>query len=99
MQAQVRSGITVAEIEGKPALFFGDSAGYVYGLDGATGKQLWKLSLDEHPASKATSTPVFYKGRLYVGVASREEALSVSPGYVCCTFRGSVSAVQASTGK
>jgi polyvinyl alcohol dehydrogenase (cytochrome) len=99
VQAEVRSGITVAEVEGKPALFFGDSSGYLYGLDGATGKQLWKLSLDEHPAAKATSTPVFYQGRLYVGVSSLEEALAVSPGYVCCTFRGSVSAVQASDGK
>src|SRR5438552_332878 len=99
VQAEVRSAITVAEVEGKPALFFGDSSGYLYGLDGATGKQLWKLSLDEHPAAKATSTPVFYQGRLYVGISSLEEALSVSPGYVCCTFRGSVSAVQASDGK
>ena len=99
VQAEVRSGITVAEPDGKPALFFGDSSGYLYGLDAATGKQLWKLSLDEHPAAKATSTPVFYRGRLYVGVSSLEEALAVSPGYVCCTFRGSVSAVQAADGK
>jgi polyvinyl alcohol dehydrogenase (cytochrome) len=99
VQAEVRSGITVAEVDGKPALFFGDSSGYLYGLDGATGKQLWKLPLDEHPASKATSTPVFYQGKLYVGVSSLEEALAVSPGYVCCTFRGSVSAVQAKDGK
>src|SRR6266850_2168602 len=99
VQAEVRSGITVAEVEGKPALFFGDSSGYLYGLDGATGKQLWKLSLDDHPTAKATSTPVFYQGRLYVGMSSLEEAISVSPAYVCCTFRGSVSAVQASDGK
>src|SRR5438874_435835 len=84
VQAEVRSGITVAEVEGKPALFFGDSSGYLYGLDGATGKQLWKLRLDEHAAAKVTSTPVFYQGRLYIGVSSLEEALSVAPAYVCC---------------
>jgi polyvinyl alcohol dehydrogenase (cytochrome) len=99
VQAEVRSGVTVAELDGKPTIFFGDSSGYLYGLDGATGKQLWKLGLDEHAASKATSTPVFYQGKLYVGVSSLEEALSVSPGYVCCTFRGSVSAIQARDGK
>jgi polyvinyl alcohol dehydrogenase (cytochrome) len=99
VQAEVRSGITVAELEGKPALFFGDSSGYLYGLDATTGKQLWKLALDDHPAAKATSSPVFYQGKLYVGVSSLEEALSVSPGYVCCTFRGSVSAIQAKDGK
>ena len=99
VQAEVRSGITVGEVAGKPTLFFGDSSGYLYALDGATGKQLWKLRLDEHPAAKATSTPVFHQGRLYVGVASLEEALAVAPAYVCCTFRGSVSAVQAADGK
>ncbi len=99
VQAEVRSGITVAEVGGKPALFFGDSSGYLYGLDGATGKQLWKIRLDQHPASKATSTPVFHQGRLYVGVSSLEEALAVSPAYICCTFRGSVSAIQAADGK
>src|SRR5262249_53842233 len=99
VQAEVRSGITVGEVGGKPTLFLGDSSGYLYGLDGATGKELWKLRLDEHPAAKATSTPVFYQGRLYVGVSSLEEALAVSPGYVCCPFRGSVLAVQAADGK
>jgi polyvinyl alcohol dehydrogenase (cytochrome) len=99
VQAEVRSGITVGEVGGKPTLFFGDSSGYLYALDGATGKQLWKLRLDEHPAAKATSTPVFHQGRLYVGVASLEEAMAVAPAYVCCTFRGSVSAVQAADGK
>jgi len=99
VQAEVRSGITVAEVDGRSALFFGDSSGYLYGLDASTGKQLWKVSLDEHAATKATSTPVFYQGRLYVGASSLEEALSVAPAYVCCTFRGSVSAVQATDGK
>jgi polyvinyl alcohol dehydrogenase (cytochrome) len=99
VQAEVRSGITVGDVAGKPTLFLGDSSGNLYALDGATGKQLWKLPLDQHPAAKATSTPVFHQGRLYVGVSSLEEALAVSPGYVCCTFRGSVLAIQAADGK
>ena len=99
VQSQVRSGITVGEASGNPALFFGDSAGFVYALDAASGKQLWKMRPEEHPASTITATPVFHKGRVYVGAASREEALSVSPGYVCCTFRGSELALDAATGK
>ena len=99
VQSQVRSGITIGEVGGRPALFFGDSAGYVYALDAATGKPLWQMHPDEHPASTVTATPVFHQGRLYVGVASREEALSVASGYPCCTFRGSESALDASTGK
>ncbi len=97
--AEVRSGIVVAEVAGKPTLFFGDASGYIYALDGESGKQVWKLQPEEHPASKATGTPVFYQGRLYVGMSSLEEALAVSPGYVCCTFRGSVTAVNAADGK
>src|ERR1700689_165899 len=99
VQSQVRSGITVGEAGGNPALFFGDSAGFVYALDAASGKQLWKARADDHPASTMTATPVYYKDLLYVGSASREEALSVSPGYLCCTFRGSESALDAATGK
>jgi polyvinyl alcohol dehydrogenase (cytochrome) len=99
VQSQVRSGITVGEAAGTPALFFGDSAGFVYALDATSGKQLWKERADQHPASTVTATPVFYKDRLYVGSASREESLSVSPGYLCCTFRGSESALDAATGK
>jgi polyvinyl alcohol dehydrogenase (cytochrome) len=60
---------------------------------------LWKLRADEHPASTITATPVFHQGHLYVGAASREEALSVSAGYPCCTFRGSEMAIDAATGK
>src|SRR5262249_23117479 len=71
----------------------------VYALDAMTGKQLWKIRPEEHPAETVTATPVFYQGKLYIGVASREEALSVSAAYACCTFRGSEQAVDAATGQ
>jgi polyvinyl alcohol dehydrogenase (cytochrome) len=99
VESQVRSGITVGEIAGSAAIFFSDSSGYLYALDANTGKQLWKMRPDDHPASSVTATPVFYQGRLYVGAASREEALAVAPAYVCCTFRGSESALDAANGK
>ncbi len=99
VQSQVRSGMTVGEVNGSPVLFFGDSAGYLYALDAGTGKQLWKMRPEDHPSATQTSTPVFYQGRLYVGSASREESLSITPSYLCCTFRGSESAIDAATGK
>jgi polyvinyl alcohol dehydrogenase (cytochrome) len=99
VQSQIRSGIATGEIAGNPAIFFGDSAGSIYALDAASGKQLWSMRPDEHPASTVTATPVFYRGRLYVGSASREEALSVASAYPCCTFRGSEAALDAATGK
>lgn len=45
VEAEVRSGVVAAEVTGKPSIFFGNSSGYLHGLDGATGKQLWKLRL------------------------------------------------------
>ena len=99
VQSAVRSGITVGEIGGNPAIFFSDSSGFVYALDAGSGKQLWKMRPDDHPATTVTATPVYYQGRLYVGAASREETMSVASAYVCCTFRGSESALDAATGK
>jgi polyvinyl alcohol dehydrogenase (cytochrome) len=72
VQAEIRSGMTVAEVAGKPTVFFGDSSGYYYALDGETGKPAWRLQPEEHPATKGTATPVFYQGRLYIGVSSLE---------------------------
>jgi len=99
VQSQVRSGIIIGEIGGDAFVFFGDSAGYVYALNAATGRQVWKTQPDEHPASTVTATPVFHEGRLYVGSASREEALAISRTYPCCSFRGSEVAMDAATGK
>ena len=99
VNAEVRSGMAVGEIAGKPTIFFGDSSGYYYALDGQTGKTLWQLRLTEHPAAKGTATPVFYRGRVYIGATALEEGLGNAPGYVCCVFRGSESAVDAATGK
>jgi polyvinyl alcohol dehydrogenase (cytochrome) len=36
---------------------------------------------------------------VYQGVSSNEEFLAVDPNYPCCTFRGSVVALDAHTGK
>ena len=93
--AQVRSGLTVAVVNGTPTVFFGDVSGQVYAIDAATGKPLWQLAADTHPAAIITATPAYYDGRLYVGVASYEEASAVNPQYVCCTFRGSIMAIDA----
>jgi polyvinyl alcohol dehydrogenase (cytochrome) len=80
------------------AAFFGDLAANAYALDAGTGKQLWKVNLDSHHAARITGAPTFNEGRLYVPVASLEEVSSGMPDYECCTFRGSVVALDAATG-
>ncbi len=81
------------------AAFFGDASAYVWAVDAATGKQLWKTKVDDFPVARMTSSPVFYDGKLYVGVASGEEAAGSVPAYECCKFRGSLVALDAATGK
>jgi polyvinyl alcohol dehydrogenase (cytochrome) len=97
--AQVRTGMVAAFAGDRTLVFFGDAGGHVYALDASTGQPAWQLRADSHPVAMVTGTPAYHDGRLYVPVSSYEEASSVSPGYVCCTFRGSVLAVEAATGK
>jgi polyvinyl alcohol dehydrogenase (cytochrome) len=97
--AAIRSGITVAALGGKTLAIFGDVTGQVRALDASTGAPVWQMRADDHPAAMVTSTPVFYNGRVYVGVSSFEEVRAITAGYVCCSFRGSVQALDAATGK
>jgi polyvinyl alcohol dehydrogenase (cytochrome) len=98
--AGVRTAITVARVEGSRfAAFFGDLGGVVYAVDASTGAELWKTRVDAHPAARITGAPQFFENRLYVPVASGEEGAGGGAGYACCTFRGSVVAMAAQTGR
>ena len=81
------------------AAYFGDLAANMYAVDAATGKLLWKTTLDKHRAARITGSPRLYEGRLYVPVASLEEASAGVADYECCTFRGSVVALDAANGR
>ena len=101
--AGVRNAINVGPVKGHGstayAAYFGDLRGNVYALDAATGMPLWIVSVDPHLLAAVTGAPTFYKGRLYVPLASREEAAGGGLDYPCCTFRGSLVALNADTGK
>ena len=97
--ATVRTSISIGKAGGKTIAYFGDVQANVYGLDAATGQLLWKVKADNHPASRVTGAPVFYDGRLFVPVSSVEEASAMAPAYECCTFRGSLLALDGATGK
>jgi polyvinyl alcohol dehydrogenase (cytochrome) len=81
------------------AVFFGDIRGNVYSIDANTGKLLWTVPVDPHPLSRITGAITLYNGRLYVPVSSLEEPESSSTSYICCSFRGMIAALDASTGK
>ena len=59
----------------------------------------WKRKVDEHPLARVTGTPKLHEGRLYVPVSSAEEFVAADPKYPCCTFRGSVVALDAASGE
>jgi len=102
--ASVRTAINVGPVKGhgvaKEGISFGDVRANVYMLDAATGKLLWKVKVEDHTVARITGAPTLYEGRLYVPVSSSEERSGgLSSVYPCCTFRGSVVALDASTGR
>jgi polyvinyl alcohol dehydrogenase (cytochrome) len=95
-----RSAISVARLtRDKIVLFLGDSQGDAHALDADSGAELWRQHVGTHPAARVTGAPTYFNGRLYVPVASLEETEAGDPSYVCCTFRGSVAALDAATGR
>jgi len=81
------------------SLYVGDVSGHVRALDAATGATRWSTRVDEHPTAIVTGTPQLHKGVIYVGVSSYESAMPLQPTYACCTFRGSVVALDALSGR
>jgi polyvinyl alcohol dehydrogenase (cytochrome) len=102
--AEVRTGIIVSpwragDSKARPLAYFGDWAGSAYAVNARTGDLVWKIKADEHPATVLTGTPSLYRDTLYVPVSSLEEATAAAPSYPCCSFRGSILALDAATGR
>jgi polyvinyl alcohol dehydrogenase (cytochrome) len=95
----VRTAVVIGPRAGGWAAYFGDQGGRVYAVDAVTGEELWASRIDEHPAAIITGAPTLVGATLFVPVSSYEEVTGANPSYSCCTFRGSVVALEASTGK
>lgn len=99
----VRTAISIArsKTSGRYIAFFGDLRATAYAVDAHSGALIWKLKLDNHPYARITGSPIYYDGRLFVPMASFEEASGMTPQsqYECCTFRGSLTAVDGETGR
>jgi polyvinyl alcohol dehydrogenase (cytochrome) len=96
--AKVRTAISVGLAGSAWAVFFGDQAANAYAVNANSGALLWKVHVETHPAAIITGAPLLYAGVLYVPMSSYEEVTGASASYNCCTFRGSVSALDAATG-
>jgi polyvinyl alcohol dehydrogenase (cytochrome) len=70
----------------------------VIAVDRETGILRWMTRVDNHPAAIITGSPVVFDGVVYIGVSSSEETLALDPTYPCCSFRGSIVALDEKTG-
>jgi polyvinyl alcohol dehydrogenase (cytochrome) len=100
---KAKSGVRTAIVLGAPSgastpLYFGDGRSNVYALNASTGTQLWTQNVETHPSSHITGAPALYQNRLYVPVASGEEGQGNNKNYECCTFRGSLVALNIANG-
>jgi polyvinyl alcohol dehydrogenase (cytochrome) len=101
-KGSVRNAISIGPVKhptAKYAIYFGDAHSNVYAVNAQNGEQLWTAHVDPNFTARITAAPTLYQNRLYVPVSSSEEFSASTLDYPCCTFRGSVAAYDASTGK
>ncbi len=99
----IRTGIVISpwhasDQRATPQVYFGDGFGNAYALDALTGRQLWTRRMESHASTLLTGTPTLAGDTLYVPVSSGEEVSAATSAYACCTFRGSLVALDAKTG-
>lgn len=71
----------------------------IMAINQQTGALHWITQVEKNPAAIITGSPAVAGSVVVVGISSNEEGLADQPGYVCCTFRGSMVALDANTGK
>jgi polyvinyl alcohol dehydrogenase (cytochrome) len=99
--APVRTAITIGpgSGQGRWLAYFGDQRANAYAVDAHTGALAWKRSVEAFPGATITAAPALADGTLYVATSSGEEVIGANPKYECCKFRGSLSALSATTGE
>ncbi len=101
--AGVRTAMTVGPIttHGKHryAVFFGDLKANAYAIDAQTGAAIWKTHVEKNYATRVTAAPALYQGRLYVPISAWEGFQARVLDFPCCTATGSVSELDANTGR
>jgi polyvinyl alcohol dehydrogenase (cytochrome) len=94
------SRTTVAVVNS--VVYIGTQEGaWVLALKAGNGAMLWKTQVESvDPFAMVTTSPAVSGGLVYTGVASAQEDIAAfpTPGFVCCSGRGSVVALNAKTG-
>jgi polyvinyl alcohol dehydrogenase (cytochrome) len=102
--AGVRNAMTIGTVKvpghgARYAVFLGDLKANVYALDAHTGKKIWESHVEQNYATRVTAAPALHDGRLYVPISAWEGFQARVLDFPCCTAVGSVSALDANTGK
>ncbi len=102
-ESGIRSGLSVGPYQSAGrtlyAVFFGDQKANAYAVDTITGQQIWKRKVDDHPLAAITGALAIDDGKVFVPTQGlNEEGSGGRGGASCCTFRGSLSALNANTG-
>lgn len=101
LDAASRTSPIVAESAASPsgwAIYFADDSMQQHAADAMTGEIYWTTQIEEHPRGVMTAAAALHDGVLYIPTSSMEETVSRETAYVCCSFRGSITAVDAETG-
>ncbi len=85
--------------DGHVRLYVGNTKAEVSAVDADTGAVAWTVKVDDHPSGRVTGPVTVHGDRVFVPVSSMEDPLSHDPAYPCCTFRGSVVALDAGSGR
>ncbi|MEY4641491.1 MAG: hypothetical protein RLZZ227_1485 [Pseudomonadota bacterium] len=92
--------VTLADGSNGYAVYFIDLRANVYAVNAQTGEELWSTRVETHPGVRGTGSVTLFDGHLYVPAAGVvEETSSSGSDYGCCTFRGSITKVDANTGE
>jgi polyvinyl alcohol dehydrogenase (cytochrome) len=98
-EGSVRSALTIdVDARGWTA-YFGDQRGNAYAVDALSGELRWKTHVEAHRAAMISGAPVLVEDSLYVPVSSFEEVIGANVNYSCCSFRGSIVALEARNGR
>ncbi len=104
-RAGIRSATSVAAVtlpDGKQgyAVYFVDMLANAYAVNAQNGELIWQYRVETNASVRGTGSVTVSHGRVYVPMTGVNEENSASnPDFSCCTFRGSVSSLDAQTGK
>lgn len=87
------------------SVYFGDYAGWIFGLDRVTGEERWKIDTraenfpGAHSSNVVFSSPILADGKVIVTGGAFEHSDATGDGYECCRGRGYVLALEPRTGR